>query len=370
MLSQITKAVPFALPEDYQKVHKSYTARIYPSGDFSVGNAPPIKHRQKSPNPLDGITKDAFGTYFVNRDLEIDPDPEKLFKLAQAYQKAGNDDLAYRFGHAAGEAADREHERSHMGLVDARNCHKKPNRPRRGLKGLTSRNKRYIKSAYTLLEKRLGKKCLQWGCASLPPMPEHELELISANWAKICKKFFQEITRELERKGLCKDFLFVTEIQEGRFEKYGSVCLHLHWVCQSRPNAFTQDWAIDQHKITAIWERMLSNVLGREVNAKYATKVKVPNKSLQAELGKYMSKGGKLIKKIVSQGLERFLPTAYVGMSQALRKSVTEAIVTITGDKAYAFMDSLSDRQSKGLLEFRPILCEYEGREVVVGYTG
>lgn len=352
------------LPALEPRIRGTYTCKVFPSGDFAVSKVQPKKRDTKEDliQPLpqnydpDPELLNAIGDINLYKQLK-----ESLDGTGQALQAISRGAVAYL-------EEDGEDQLPYLSLVDASKSHKKANR--RGLNGLTTDNKKYIKSAYTLLERRWGKPLIQWGCASLPPMPDHELEIVSANWATLIKQFMQELGRLRAKYGLSPEYLHVTEVQEKRYRKYGKVCLHLHWVTQSKLDQYKKGYPIDGIACARIWGRLLSNVLGRHVDASYTCKVKMPTKSLQAELGKYMSKGGALIKEIVAAGLERFLPRAYVGMSNSIRHLVTANIVFLEGEAAQNFVGNLEGGKEAGLLEYRPIYVEWKGREVLMGYTG
>jgi hypothetical protein len=115
----------------------------------------------------------------------------------------------------------------------------------------------------------------------------------------------------------------------------------------------------------------LSNLLGRLVDCSAATRIEKPRKSLRAELGKYLSKGGSVIKKIIDAGKADLLPSAYYNASQSLKREVKEAIVILSGDACLNFIDSLESLQREGLLKYRKIMHKFEdGLEICLGFVG
>jgi hypothetical protein len=174
----------------------------------------------------------------------------------------------------------------------------------------------------------------------------------------------------LDRRGLSKDFIQVTEIQEKRYSSWGQVCPHLHWIMQGREN-LRSHWAITPDEIRSLWERILSNCLGRPIDGKAATRIEKPKKSLAVELGKYMSKGGKLIKQIAASDKAHLLPTSYWGSSISLKKQVKAAIKIIEGDECESFIDSLESLKADGLASYIHIFREMQdGYNLFIGLVG
>lgn len=399
------------------KCKGQWTGKLFPSGDFTIGKNQPPK-TDKGDHPLDGIrsyttfqghSKDKYSLSKVvttvstskvsipARDLHKDFDAKVLEKISIAYQDAGNQELAERFGdryafehyHQTKAAIAQglipvapDHDGDDwsnmdsgalapMGLSDVVNSHKSPvKKLKRGSKGVSSYGKRCVRSGLTLLEKRFGRGCISFGTATLPPMETHELETICLSWSDITRKFFQELTRLLERRGLSKDFVQVTEIQEKRYLAWGQVCPHLHWVMQGKLTTRSH-WLILPDEIRLLWARILSNCLGREVDCQAATRIEKPRKSLAVELGKYMSKGGKIIKQILDSDHAHLLPSSYWGCSNPLRKEIKKGIKIMIGDECEAFIDSLDSLKSQGLASYIHIMKEIdEGYTICIGLCG
>jgi hypothetical protein len=238
------------------------------------------------------------------------------------------------------------------------------------LKGITSRGKRMVRSGAAILEDKYGRECITFGTATLPPLLAEEIIMVCNGWSDLTRQFFQEVGRLLERRGLSTEYLSVTEIQEKRFDRWGQVMPHLHWLMQGRLNRRSH-WLILPGEIQAIWQRLLSNLLGRSIDCSAATRIEKPRKSLRAELGKYLSKGGAVIKKIVEAGKADLLPSAYYNASQSLKQEVKQAIVILSGDFCLEFIDSLESLQRQGMLKFRKIMHQFEdGLEICLGFVG
>jgi hypothetical protein len=267
-----------------------------------------------------------------------------------------------------------------MGLSDAINSRNdtqnavktSKTRSKRGTVGITSYGKRMTRSAAAMLEDKFGRDCLSFGTATLPFMSKAENELICQNWGAIANRFFEKLTRLLEKRGLSKDYCFVTEIQEKRFDKYGIVAPHLHWIMQGKLTKKAM-WLILPHEVKVMWEQVLGNFLKRDVDGSTATRIEKPKKSLKQEMGKYLSKGTKIIKKIVGKLQGDLLPSAYHGSSRALKKEIKAAIIILQGDECESFIDNLESMKEMNLISFIPILWEIPdsgGKQIAVGFVG
>jgi len=339
-----------------------FVAKIYPSGDFTIGRSQPIKS-DRTYDPLSGISQDGFGIANASRSPKIEPDGLELWQIAQAYEKSGNAALAERFARCAGDALSD----SSMGLSVASNSPKfKKNR---GSTGITPQNKRLVKSACTIFEQKFGKENTMFGTATIPVLTPLLHRMVCEKWSAIVKHFMKEIQRKIERNGGDPTYIFVTEIQEERYTQYGVVAPHLHWICQSRIHAWAK-WHMSPDFVAGLWLRVLSHHLGQPVSSKASTRIETVRCSIAKEMSKYLTKGGKLLKRICSDGHADLLPSAYMGMIRSLKREVVQAINVLTGDEALNFIDNLQGLARAGLLCFTPICLEYAGREIVVGWVG
>lgn len=380
-----------------------WKARIFPSGDFTIGRNQPVK-ADKASNPLQGISshKTFYGATKVSvpdRTVETDYKAATLEKIAIAFDHAGNQQLSERFAYRyAMTVLNGDHDFKPdssldvpgddwgddmpppMGLSDAINSRSTPQnlvktsktRSRRGTVGITSYGKRMTRSAAAILEDKFGRECLSFGTATLPFMSKAENELICQNWGDIANRFFEKLTRLCERRGLSKDYCFVTEIQEQRFDRYGIVAPHLHWIIQGKLTKRSH-WLILPSEVKSMWEQVLGNFLKRPVDGSTATRIEKPRKSLKQEMGKYLSKGTKIIKKINEQNKGFLLPSAYHGSSRALKQQIKDAIVTLRGDECETFIDNLESMKEMNLISFVPILWEIPdsgGKQIAVGFVG
>lgn len=407
---------------------------IWKSGDFTIGRSQPVRS-DKGQHPLDGIhsTKDFFGAkikepgkdnpgfYLTEAGISIKPitrvsisdrqsqneiNPETLEKIAIAYEKAGNHEMAEHFANryanelSSGDYTVNVDQRlvsldddwgdqsaSSMGLSVVANSHKSPCsskkfiknsgvrsqrfQKRRGSNGISPRSKRQCRSAVQIIQEKHTIYCLGFGTCTLPALRPEELELVNTHWSDIVRKFMQEVTRELERCGLSTDYVYVTEIQEKRYNAWGQLCPHLHWVMQSRKDRFSQP-AIHYSLIKRLWATQLSNLLGRKVDCPAATQWDKMKRRKVGEMGKYMTKGSKIAKDAIAKGHGHMLPTAWSGMSNNMKKEVEQSIKILTQQDAEDFIDNLDILKDSGLLSYVPIMWSPPDidRQITIGFVG
>lgn len=403
------------------------------SGDFTLGmNAPPRKDR--GADHATNITRRsmAFADGVIEKWFEVTTDPQKLSRgLAGLGAQMADSDLvglaaAYcveletsaaidteRDWETVLSRADRLCEEIHrrfgadadpftlarsMGLSNVLICHReadfsdsigvqtsehmvqgssegKVKRAKRGAKGLTAQARRAVRSCAVLLEEQYGLDCLSLATCTLPPLSPSELALVCKEMSRLVRVFMQRLTRVLERSGLSPDYVAVVEIQEKRYRSWGQVCPHLHFVFQGRASRL-DDWAIRPVDLRRMWEETLFNILGRSVDSSAATRIEKPRKSLRKELGKYLTKGGNLLKDIIAAGLGDHLPSTWRYQTKALRDAEKARRVEVLGDVPRILWQSLDRYQAAGLLWYRLVEVDlYDpasgiGRKICVGVAG
>lgn len=384
------------------RLNSNTVVTFYPSGGYTIGHSQPPKVDSQY-QPLEGIAshKTFYGVTKVSipsRQPEYVPDPAKLERIALDFEKAGEHDRAKFFGDRYAQTLmnnpdlvpdvdpdlvkdafpDDLADDPLMGLSDAINCHKGGRKKgqkcrKRGSKGITTYGRRLVTEACYLLEDKYGKHCLSFLTATLPAFANlADLQLICANWSDLVRKFVQELKRILERRGFPSAMVWVTEIQEDRYRDSGVVAPHLHLTMVGKKHRYAKQWAISKGEVRSLWERLLGNLLGRPVTCQAATRVERPRKSLKAEMGKYMSKGGKVIKEIIEAGKGDDLPSSYTGCSNNLRKAFKKSIVKIRGYEGDRFLDRQEEFKQAGLLFYKPIIIYAQnlGRDITVGFVG
>jgi hypothetical protein len=314
-----------------QPVGSCARLKIYPSGDYTAAfSAPPIHTRRKvvrarpTEHPLAGIDV-GFGCYvYQNRQpihrKTIEGQTQLCLLLEKLYEQALDEcklDKADWYFAQWRDVID--------WLATATPTEKVCKR--RGTHGISSYGKRMVRSGCVLLEEAHPKQ-LAFFTATLPNLPREDMVRVCTEWSNIIRKFNQELTRELKRKGLDARIVGVTEIQEKRYRQTGQAVPHLHLVFHGRLEG--QHWAISPKWFRLKWERVVSESLGCEIELPAATRVEKLKKSAAGYLSKYMSKGGQALKKIAGDENQPCpLPTGWWHMSDGLRRDVRQGIRVI-----------------------------------------
>jgi hypothetical protein len=378
--------------------------RIWPSLDFTIGNSQPPKKDKKSWQGSKITVYEWWNGYKYDRytDVELDQKavnrflgdkngvkltPDEWGELFLAYEDAGQIDKSLQVLSIL-QTLDAQ-SRSPLGLSAAANSHslgsglnsfdlaKAQNLTRRrlerGQRGISPYGKKMVRSAGVLLEEKYSRQCLTLGTCTLPALEPEEFEVVCKGWSDLTRKFFQELQRLLERRQLATHYVQVTEIQEKRFLSWGQIAPHLHWVVQGRRHR-REDWRIKPDEVRSIWERLLGNLLNRAIDGKAATRIEQPRKSLAAELGKYLSKGSKIVQAIQDAGKGAFLPSAWWGVSKFIRIAIKKRIIEAVGNLADWIDKHLDQLRAEKKIAFTRIYrkIEYEGgsKEVCCGIVG
>lgn len=244
-----------------------------------------------------------------------------------------------------------------LGLSNPTNSHKPPKaasageRARRGQKGISSEAKRLTRSELSILEEMFGKENLSFLTCTLPSASKEEFNFLVLRWSEIVRKFIQTLGRLLEKRNIQSLIVAVTEIQEKRFKKYGLVAPHLHLVFPGR-NSRYESWAIGIKEITALWQRILKNELGRELDCKAATNIQKVKVSVKRYLSKYMSKGGEILEEIKAAGLAHLIPTSWLYSSEPLKSAAKAAIKKLSQATAEFIYDNREYLKSIGILSW------------------
>lgn len=178
-----------------------------------------------------------------------------------------------------------------------------------------------VRNCIAKLQSDYGKHNLAFATYTLPELPQYELKVIQENWAEVNRQLMQAITRELEAAGINAQLIYVNEIQEKRYEQTGDIVPHIHAVFQSRKSRY-HAYALSKERNTEIWNRVISNVLGRRIEIPSGASIQQIKKSAEHYMSKYMSKGGKLAQKLSNETVLNWMPKTWWGATLSLRNWV------------------------------------------------
>lgn len=262
-----------------------------------------------------------------------------------------------------------------LGLSNALNLHK-PSKPvservraRRGLKGMSSEQKRLLRSAMVIQEQVVGKENTSFGTCTIPKLDTESHYLLVSKWAEIVNRFIQALERKLNKKGIQGNIIAVTEIQEKRFKNHGMVAPHLHLTFPGRNDRYSQ-WAISVKEFTALWQNILANAIGFKPDCKAATNIQQVKVSVKRYLSKYMSKGGEILANIIQAGLGEYIPTSWFYCTRELKQAARRSIEKLDNKVAEYIYDNREYLKSIGILSwFHVVTLEHTDYQTGFEYS-
>lgn len=306
---------PKRLPRNLGKLHervpcdRTFSGRIFPSGDFSVGICPAPKQR-----PADEEYERARG---------------RMTRRVIRWQEEGVD--YHEVNYAPNTCV------SHPpNLVSGT---KSAHRGKYGGKGITGYGKKMVRSGAKILQEEWGLKCTGFGTLTLPSFSYEDMATIADSWGVLVKRFFEEFKREQCRNGGDERYVCVTEIQESRFINSGELGLHIHFVYKARQSAYDTNWFISANWCRHTWRRILANRLGH-VCADIPSprcELKLVRRDAAGYLGKYMSKGGKILARIKEAMPALALPGQWWGCDAGTRRDIKGRIIRLDSVCAGSF---------------------------------
>ncbi len=187
----------------------------------------------------------------------------------------------------------------------------------------TTYSKRQVRNSVFKLERDYGKDNLAFVTYTVPDFPEGDMEAFREGLPEVVRQLKQSIERDLVRAGIKPEVVYVIEIHQERYERTGEVVPHIHAVFQSRKSRY-HPYAISKKRNTELWNRAVSNVLGRRVEMPWGARIEKVKKSAERYMAKYMSKSGKMAQEIIDSGKRHLLPKQWWGASWSLRSWVKE----------------------------------------------
>ena len=188
-------------------------------------------------------------------------------------------------------------------------------------KAQTTYSKRMVRNAVAKLEREHGKQNLAFVTYTVPDLPADDMDTFRLKLAEVVRRLRQSIERDLRRAGIEPEVVYIVEIHPERYQRTGVIVPHLHFIFQSR-KSYWHPYAISKERNTQLWNRAVSNVLGRKVEMPWGAKIEQVKKCAENYMAKYMSKGGKLAEQAIKDGQEKFLPKQWWGATLSLRRWV------------------------------------------------
>lgn len=229
-----------------------------------------------------------------------------------------------------------------MDLTSVVNSEKTPElapKKRRGSKGMTSKGRQLVANAATVLQEKYGKGKLSFWTLTIPD--ECLTQDLIVGWSRAVELVRKKLLYHLEKVGLPKLFVGVTEVQQKRWKSGArALPLHLHILFVTAKKDYEP--LIGKKLLAKIWRDALKTVGGRKTDAQYASRADFVKKSAARYLSKYMSKGGEALDQAPSDQV----PSTWYFMTAGLRVAVKRSIVKASGAwvrEVFEFVRSQSD---------------------------
>lgn len=330
-----------------EKPSGQYRCTVYPTGEFTLGFAPlpKVKAKDKEYERTKGDIYWQEDGFYHDR---------KWYELHQL--KMSPTDIP-------------------PNLVNSVKLSHAPPKPKRryGQKGITAYGRRCVSGAALLLQKRWGRECTGFATLTLPRLTPDQEQIICSRWSDLVRKFFQWFKRHMNRIGADSDYCASTEIQESRWQCRHEVGLHIHFVYQCRQRR-KGTWNLNADMVRSRWQELLANELHvcADMVQLPRCELSVVRKSASAYIGKYMSKGVKIVSQVLSAGKDDCLPKQWWSLGSGVRSLLKAAIIrdnSLLGEELYRAIAGLA---SKLRVVYKKC-CTYtnaEGRERICGYFG
>lgn len=190
---------------------------------------------------------------------------------------------------------------------------------RYGLKGMTSRARRMVRSSAFLLQERYGKERLSFLTLTVPPLGDVASERrLASRWHDAVRYLLRRLKTLLALRKLPPYVVGVSEIQVARYAKSGQFPLHLHTVFVGRRRK-RGAWGIHYSELRKAWADILQGIVGHSIETRYLENVKEVKKDAGNYLGKYMSKSQNEINKVLDDGNEWMLPKQWWFSSKEMK---------------------------------------------------
>jgi hypothetical protein len=250
---------------DFIATQRKLVGRIYPNGEFSVGQLP---------EGASLVPPEA-----AENGWELDVDREFLIQSVRVH---GALETAQELG-------------INLGSSDAINSHSggQERRPR-GSNGLSSYGGRMLRNGAFLIAEGRNPSQVSFGTCTLPSLDDMQLSMVLSGWSDVVKVFFQRLKRTIARRGGIEEMAWCVEIQEKRSLKEGRILPHIHFLFLGRDST-RSPWIVATSEIQQFWKDALCCVCPsmQSLDFDSSTNIARVRCSVEGYLAKYISKGNK-----------------------------------------------------------------------------
>lgn len=306
-----------------------FTGVYYPDMSFSIGRQPREKKRQAD--------KEYDRTYFDQID--------SYTEFERHYEGNKYTTVSFLDGRVSADCK----------FISSQ---KSSHTPRRyGQKGISAHGKKMIRSGAALLEKIYGRELLAMVTLSLPNFSDGNLKILSQNWNEVQRIFFQRFVRHLKRRNAPTEVVICTEIQEKRYRKYGQIAPHFHFIYVCRETKYDKNRYIHVNEMRQWWNDALISVLRKkggncyeQYEEKASVNANVIRKSAVGYIGKYMSKGGAIVREINENGRGDELPRQWWSATATMKALIESEKKHLDQEICEFIFDNLNDCMDAGLI--------------------
>jgi hypothetical protein len=324
-------------------------AKVWPNGEFSLGYAwegEKVELKEELVLPAE-----AYGT----TDERLAAMLELLDEVERAYSVSGR--LAWRL----------------LTLSSARNSRREAEPIKYGLHGITGQGTKMLRSAAFIMERDYGCSDVTMGTFTVPHLERNERVLLAQQWGSLTNRLVEYLRRELQAQGRPPIVAGCTEIQSARLESRSEGYLHLHVIWPAHSN-MGRLWAIEAGEVRTWWKRAIERIIGRELAVAPRVETAIVQKSVEAYLGKYLSKGSDdcLGQFVADLGYES-VPGQWWFMSSYLKRKIKAETLTgrTLGSVLEAYIEhTVTSGTGAGFEWLRHVDLNLDGRLLAVGYVG
>lgn len=239
---------------------------------------------------------------------------------------------------------------------------------KRCAKGLTRRGIRTVESGIALLEKKYGIRNLGFYTLTCPFTEVAQIDAFNEAFPDIVRRTLEKMKRHYEKKGQTFSYVGVHEIQTARRSRYGTSCLHFHFVapCRAlRRRGFlcSADQIRDWYEGAIKTHESLGDAPSPRVGAE------VCRTSASAYLAKYYCKGVPENAEAVERTRTVVLSSWY-SVSRNLHRAIKICTYQLDADMARSVIRHNSGERTDDRITFsRAIKVCRDGRDMCVGYV-
>lgn len=199
---------------------------------------------------------------------------------------------------------------------------------RYGTHGITPYGARRVRNAAHLIERGFKRHLAVFATCTVPPLPSEDMQLIHERWNKVVETYRRKLTRALRYKGLSGQSVTVSEVQTKRYESTGLPILHIHTVFRGKTAAGR--WAVSTKEHDQMWYDALADACGDAIpSVRSACNLQRVKKSAEGYLGKYMTKGCKVVSKLIADGFCGWMPKQWWSISQSLGRLIDKETLDV-----------------------------------------